>query len=258
MVEKICDTIRGILYSKLPKNAKNEVVVYDRPIKNWLIGDRDIVPSDTAVMLSGTTVNIKDVAFGIRELEYRITLTVFASADDQETSARFSMEMARIIHAALFPHVRMWVMELCPLCGKFPLTPEHYTLDHGTLLAPYIAAAETAFEDLWEETHDASVAAPEPPDSGVAVDAFLRLYEDVRNSVVVPGLSARALSNIQGMQRDLTDPIRLLYGVQTSDLKPSDDGKGQQLLHTAQFTISAKELMKYPSFGPDNVPTTAV
>ena len=258
MVEKIYDTIRGILYSALPKNAKNEVVVYDRPIKNWLIGDRDVVPSDTAVMLSGTTVNAKDVAFNIRELEYRITLTVFASADNQETSERLSLEMARIIHAVLLSHYRMWVIDLCPICGKFALSPEHLTIDHTALLAPYVTAAENALDDLWEETHDVSVAAPTPPASGVAADAFLRLYEDVRNDVVVTGLSTKARSNIKAMQRDLIEPIRLLYSVVMTDVKPSDDGKGQQLLHTAQFTISARELVKYPSFGPDNVPTTAV
>ena len=31
MVERIYDTLKGILYNDLPKNAKDQVVVYDRP-----------------------------------------------------------------------------------------------------------------------------------------------------------------------------------------------------------------------------------
>ena len=35
MVERIYDTLKGILFTDLPKNNKDQVVVYDRPILGW-------------------------------------------------------------------------------------------------------------------------------------------------------------------------------------------------------------------------------
>ena len=51
MVEKIYDTLKGILYNDLPKDAIGNVVIYDRPVRNWFIGDRDVKPANLSIMI---------------------------------------------------------------------------------------------------------------------------------------------------------------------------------------------------------------
>ena len=95
------------------------------------------------------------------------------------------------------------------------------------------------------------------PASGLATEAFYRVYEAVGAGISVTYLPSTARTNILAMRRDFVDPIRLIYDVTCSDTKPSDDGRGQQLLKNGQITLSAKELVKQTIYGPDNVPTTA-
>jgi hypothetical protein len=132
MIEKIYDTIRGILYSDFPKDNTGTPYVYDRQIANWFFGDRKVVPSPLGVILKGTTSNIKDVGFGLREIEYSIGLQFYSSNDDQETSERVIQEVSRIAHSILKKHRSMWVCDLCPFCGKLPLSPIHY-IDTGVV-----------------------------------------------------------------------------------------------------------------------------
>ena len=51
MVERIYDTLKGILYNDMPKNAKDQVVIYDRPVLGWYFGDRDVKPSNLSLIL---------------------------------------------------------------------------------------------------------------------------------------------------------------------------------------------------------------
>jgi len=257
MVERIYDTLKGILYTDLPKNNKDQVVVYDRPILGWYFGDRDIKPSNLSIIFYGTSVPIKDISLGLQEYEHRITIGVDAGADNVEISERLVQEATRLVLAVLRRHRRMWVVETCPICSKFALTPRHFTEDHSTLLSPYVTAAQNNFDTLWAETHDASVTAPTLPASGLASEAFLRMYDAVGLGTTVSGLSTNAKNNILSMQRDFVEPIRLLYNVTCSDNKPSDDGRGQALLKSGQITLTAKELVKQTIYGPDNVPNTA-
>jgi hypothetical protein len=132
MIEKIYDTIRAILYSDFPKDSTGTPYVYDRQIANWFFGDRKIVASPLGVILKGTTSNIKDIGFALREIEYSIGLQFYSSNDDQETSERVVQESARIAHSILKNHRTMWVCDLCPFCQKFPLSPIHY-IDTGVI-----------------------------------------------------------------------------------------------------------------------------
>ena len=61
MVEKIYDTLKGILYNDLPKDAIGNVVIYDRPVRNWFIGDRDVKPANLSIMIYSANLNIKDI-----------------------------------------------------------------------------------------------------------------------------------------------------------------------------------------------------
>jgi len=148
-------------------------------------------------------------------------------------------------------------MEPCPICGKFMLSPRHYAIDHNAIFSSYSSASQTNFDNLWAETHDASVSSPTLPASGLAAESFLRVYEAVGAGTTVSGLTSAATKNILRMKSDYVDPIRILYDVTCNDIKPSDDGRGQALLKNGTINITAKELVKQTIYGPDNVPTTA-
>jgi hypothetical protein len=92
MVERIYDTLKGILYNDLPKNAKDQVVVYDRPIIGWYFGDRDVKPSSLSLIFYGTSIPLKDVSLGLQEYEHRITIGVDAGADNVDLSERIIQE----------------------------------------------------------------------------------------------------------------------------------------------------------------------
>ncbi len=94
-------------------------------------------------------------------------------------------------------------------------------------------------------------------DGGVAAAAFLKLYEDVRNNVTVAGLSTEIKNRILLYQANKVRPVRLLYNVNLGDIKPSDGGMETQLLHGAEFSLVAKELIQQEYYGPNNVPTDA-
>ena len=257
MVERIYDTLKGILYNDLPKNAKDQVVVYDRPIIGWYFGDRDVKPSSLSLIFYGTSTPLKDVSLGLQEYEHKITIGVDAGADNVELSERLVLEATRLVLSVLRRHRRMWVLEPCPICGKFMLSPQHYSIDHNAIFSSYSAAAQTNFDNQWAETHDASVSAPTLPSSGLAAESFLRVYEAVGAGTTVSGLNTESRKNIQQMQNDYVDPIRILYDITCSDVKPSDDGRSQALLKNGTITVTAKELVKQTIYGPDNVPTTA-
>lgn len=257
MVEKIYDTLKGILYNDLPKDAIGNVVIYDRPVRNWFIGDRDVKPANLSIMIYSANLNIKDIAFGLQEYEYKIIIGVDAGADETELSERIALEGNRLIISALRKHRRMWVVDLCPICSKQSLSPVHFTSAHPTILNSYVSTATTNFQNSWNITHTNAYPAPTLPASGLATEAFYLMYEDVRNNVVVNNLPTAAKNNILSMQKDNVEPIRMLYDCVVSDNKPSDDGRGQALLKTGQITFTAKEVVKQTIYGPDNVPSTA-
>ena len=257
MVERIYDTLKGILYNDMPKNAKDQVVVYDRPILGWYFGDRDVKPSNLSIIFYGTSIPIKDVSLGLQEYEHKITIGIDAGADNVELSEGLVLEASRLVLSVLRRHRRMWVLEPCPICSKFMLSPQHYTIDHNNIFSYYSNLSQTNFDNLWSQTHDSSVTSPGLPASGLATEAFYRVYDAVGAGISVTYLPSSARTNILAMRRDFVDPIRLIYDVTCSDTKPSDDGRGQQLLKNGQITLSAKELVKQTIYGPDNVPTTA-
>jgi hypothetical protein len=256
MLEKIYETIRGILFYKMPKNAEGHVVVYDHVLEGWHLGDRDVLPSNLSIIIYGSSENIGDAAFGMQEIEHRITIGISAGSNQTENSEKLVQELARLVYYSLKDYRVMWIMDLCPICQKWALTPEHFTNQHNTILSPFVTAAQSAFSTLWAETH--SSPSPAPLASGIAADAFLRMYEAVRNDTSVTNLTEEARLNIKQMQKDLLSPIRLIYGVKISEAKPSDDGRGQQLLKQGQFTLTARELVPIVNAGPDSVPIEAV
>jgi hypothetical protein len=257
MLERVFDTIQGIIYNDLPKNSASKVVVYDRPIEHWFVGERQIKPSNISITLSGSSSPLTDVSFGFQEFEHTINIDIDAGSDNVDSSERIIQEATRLMMQSVRRHRRIWVLEICPICEKFALSPEHYTIAHNSLLSPYVTAAGTAFTTNWNITHSASVAAPTLPNSGLATEALYRLYEDVKNNVVVAGLSDSSKRRFLRMSADFVEPVRMLYNVRCTQNEFSDNSTGKQLFKSGKITVQAKELVRIEEYGPDNVPTTA-
>lgn len=258
MLERVYDTLQGILYYELPKDYDGNVVIYDRKVYNWFIGDREVRPSNLSIIFHGSSSPLKDIALGLQEFTHKVTITVEAGADNNNISERLIQEGSRLLLQALRKHRRIWVVDYCPICTKFTLSPEHFLIDHAALLEPYRSAVVSEFNTLWQETHPASIPPPTLTNSGLSNESFLRMYEAVRNGEAVTGLSTIARKNIVRMQSDFVDPVRMLYDVNVNDTTPSDDGLGKQLTKTGTLTLLAKELVRQTDYGPDNVPTTAI
>lgn len=257
MLEQVYETVRGILFSELPKNSSGNAVVYDREIKHFLLGDQEPIPEQPAIVIRGSTTKPQKYAQNTYKLTHTITIQTWAQNDTKETAERISQEMAREIFEALLPHKRIWVMVKCPICNKKIMSPLHFTLAHSTLFAPYVSLVESNLTNTWLETHPSSDTIPSFVDSGIARAAYDLLDADVKNDISVANLSQEAKDRIIFYQNDKRKAIRLLYNVDITDIKPSDDGMGKQILHSAEFSLTLEELIKQNSYGPDNVPTDA-
>jgi len=257
MLERVYDTLRGILFHELPKNAKGEAVIFDRPVTGFYIGEASVRPNAISIVFKGASSPLKDISFGLQEFEHNIGIEINVGADNVETTERVTQEATRIILSILRKHRRIWVVEICPICEKFTLSPSHFTIDHSNVLNSYATTVTNEFNALWAETHPANLAAPTLPDSGKSAEAFIRMYNDVGAGTTVANLSTKARNNILRMNADNVEPVRMLYDVLCNDNKSSDDATGKQLFRSGNITITAKELVRQIYFGPDNVPTTA-
>lgn len=257
MLERVYDTLRGILYHELPKNAKDQIVIFDRPVTGFYIGEQGVKPNAISFTFKGSSSSLKDIAFGLQEFEHTITIEISVGADNIETTERVTQEAVRLVLSILRKHRRMWVVDYCPICKKFALNPQHFTLDHNDILSTYATTVTSEFNNLWNDTHDPNIAPPSLPASGLAAEAFIRMYNDVGAGVSVANLSTTSRSNILRMRADNVEPIRLLYDVICNDNKGSDDATGRQLFRNGTVVIRAKELIRQLYYGPDNVPTTA-
>ncbi len=257
MLERVYDTIKGILFYEFPKNNNNQAVVYDRPITGFYVGDVGVKPNALSITIKNGSSSLKDIAMGLQEYEHSITIEINAGGDNIELTERVTQEATRIILSIMRKHRRMWIVDLCPICGKSSLSPQHFTIDHSSLLSSYVSAVNSEFSTLWGQTHPASITVPTIQPSNLAAEAFLRLYNDVGAGTTVAGLTANQTTNIRRMISDNIEPVRFLYDVICNDNKPSDDATNKQLYRSGTLTITAKELVKQTQYGPDNVPTTA-
>ena len=97
MQQNIYETFQAILFSEMPKNAAGNVIIFDREIKGWNIGDRKLKPALPAISIFGQTLNQKEVATLTYEIEHSITLKLELAQDDQTTTAAILQEFERLI-----------------------------------------------------------------------------------------------------------------------------------------------------------------
>jgi hypothetical protein len=257
MLEQVYETVRGILFHELPKNGDGKTVVYDRVIKQFLLGDQEVIAEQPAIVIKGSTSKPQKYAQNVYKLTHTLTIQTWSQNDTKEIAEKVSQEMARLVYEAMLPHRRIWVMVKCPICNKKIMSPLHFTTAHNILFDPYVTTVETALTNTWLETHPSTDPVPPFVDSGIAKAAYDLLDNDVRNLVNVPNLANDAKNRILYYQSDKRRAVRLLYNVDITDIKPSDDGMGKQILHASEFSLTFEELVKQTSYGPDNVPTDA-
>jgi hypothetical protein len=123
-----------------------------------------------------------------------------------------------------------------------------------TYINSYVTNVINQINGFWQETHTTS--SPTYYDwAGVAFQAIQELSSDWAAGIQTSGTWTSNMNNIITNKVNL---MRLLQSVQVGDIKPSDDGIDQAFLHTAEFTIKAKEIINVSSYGPNNVNVNAV
>ena len=255
MQQSIYETFQAILFLEMPKNDANNIIIYDREVKGWSLGDRRLKPATPAIVIYGTSLNKKEIATFTYEIEHTITIKLETGNDDQTTSAAVLQEFERLVNEIFNSHRQIWVLDKCPVCMKKTLSPEHYLLEHSDLFQSYADTAVTNLETLWAETHITTM--PEISNSRKASLAFDGLFSDIKNNRPVERLNAETKRAFDFMIKNKMKPIRLLYDVKISDVKPTDNGIDKQTYHIGEITIRAMELTRVSSIGPDNVSTDA-
>lgn len=257
MLEDVFETLRGIIWDEMPKNSSGQPTIYDQVVKKWYLGQVVLPGTDTpaVVIRAEQPSDPQDVSFGTREYTHNLVVEVYVQAAKRENSERFAQEGARLLNRILNRHRRMWVVGICPICQKSTLSPEHFTIEHDDILAPFVTQVESEFAAVWSATH--STSAPSLADSALAAAAFLKMYDSIvdETTPVVTNLTADARSRILVYKTKERAPVRLLYDVVVGSVKTSDGGEQQQLLFKSEFSLAAKELLRITEYGPDNVPT---
>jgi hypothetical protein len=256
MLEQILDNFRAIIYNNLPKNSLGNPYIMDREIKHYYFGDRTIIEETPSLLFTGKKTDEKKKADGIYELTHNISIGYWEQGSRNEISARRIFEFTRLIYENIKSQRIMWVTSPCPICLKKFLSPVHITTDHVGITSSYVTTATTNLNNLWLESHFSGDTAPTFPSSGIAYEAFNLLYNDVVNNVTVPGITTSMWSNFQTANTNKLKILRLVYDIQYSDIT-LEDFKEKQLLTGGEFSITMKETVYAPTFGPDNVDTTA-
>jgi hypothetical protein len=255
MQQNIYETIQAILFTEMPKNESGNVVVFDREIKGWNLGDRKLKPALPAISIFGQNFTKKEITTLTYEIEHTITVKLEVAQDDQTITAAVLQEFERLVHDVFSNHRQIWVMSQCPFCMKKTLSPEHFAIEHNNIFSPYVTTATTNAEAIWNQTHTSSM--PPLNSSRTAIMAFDLIYDDVKNNRPVNGLTADQKRNLDFVISTKMKPVRLLYDVKISDIKPTDNGIDKQTFHIGEINIHANEISRVKSSGPNNVSTEA-
>jgi hypothetical protein len=253
MQQNIYETFQALLFLEMPKNSAGNIVIFDREIKAFNLGDRRIKPAVPTITIYGSALNRKEVSTLTYETEHTITIKLETGNDDQTLTAKILQEFERLINQAFLSHRQIWVMDQCPVCLKKALSPRHFILEHPDIFSSYETSELANLEAIWDETHTTSI--PAIPASRSATMAFYAVLEDIRNNRPVARLDAAGKRAFEFVLSTKMNPIRLLYDVKISDVKPTDNAIDKQTFHTGEITIRAMELTRALASGPDNVST---
>jgi hypothetical protein len=255
MQQSIYETFQAILFLEMPKNDAGNIIVFDREIKGWSLGDRRLKPATPAIVIYGSSLNKKEITTLTYETEHVITIKLETGNDDQAISASLLQEFERLVNEVFLEHRQIWVIDKCPICMKKTLSPQHFLIEHSDIFQSYADNAVADLEALWAETHTTTM--PTIAESRKASLAFDGVLEDIKNNRPIERLNAESKRAFDFMVKNKMKPIRLLYDTKISDIKPTDNGIDKQTYHIGEITIHALEVTRIPSSGPDGVSTDA-
>ena len=253
MQQNILETFQAILFSEMPKNKSGNIIIFDREIKGWNLGDRKLKPAIPAITLFGKSINRKEIATLTYELEHTITIKLETGNDTQTISAAVLQEFERLVNEIISYHRQIWVMTACPFCMNRTLSPEHFILQHNDIFADYLTEANANVEAVWNQTH--STAMPALKNSRKAIMALDLILDDIRNNKPVKNITDEQKRALEFILSTKMKPVRLLYDVKIADINPTDNSIDKQTFHTGEISIQASELSLIPASGPDNVST---
>jgi hypothetical protein len=128
-----------------------------------------------------------------------------------------------------------------------------------TFMWQYASGIKSVLDNYWLETHPSG--SPQYYDwAGIAYQAVVAMTEDWKAGIKNSNITSNSvwLSNLNNTVNNNVDLVRYLQDIQVGDIKPSDDGMDTNLLHTAEFTLKAREIISVDQFGPNNVNVNAV
>ena len=237
---------------EFPNNTDGKPVVINDVVAGFQVGDTDISAAKAPTLIfQPINTSSADKLNGSKELTHKIKISCWYMSSNTAQTQRRLLEMTRLVYEAMLNHRLVWVTFPCPICKSSIFTPQHYTIAHSAIMAPYVTDSNAHWSSIWAETKSGS--APSRSADAVAADAFLRLVTDVQNNVSVSGLSNEAKDNILYNISVDRRVIRFMYEVTLADL--TIDEMAKENLRGAHFTLTAKELIRQSTYGPQNVPT---
>jgi hypothetical protein len=107
----------------MPKNDAGNIIVFDREIKGWSLGDRRLKPATPAIVIYGSSLNKKEIATLAYETEHVITIKLETGNDDQVISASLLQEFERLVHEIFSTQVIPSAEATCANAGPGTTSP---------------------------------------------------------------------------------------------------------------------------------------
>jgi hypothetical protein len=128
-----------------------------------------------------------------------------------------------------------------------------------TVFDSYITTVVNNVNSFWAETHSSSTT-PYYDWVGIAYQAVQMFMSDWEAGFKPGNIISNTVwnGNLNSAVSNKADLMRLLQDVKISSITPSDDGVETAFLHTAEFTLTGKEIISVDQFGPNNVDVDAV
>lgn len=253
MQQNILETFQAILFSEMPKNKSGNIIVFDREIKGWNLGDRKLKPATPSISIFGKAISNKEIATFTYEIEHSVTIKLETGNDTQTISAAILQEFERLVNEIFLSRRQIWVMTACPFCMKRTLSPEHFINEHNDIFSDFVSTATTNVENVWNQTHATSM--PPLKNSRKALMALDLILDNIRNNKPVKNINDEQKRALEFILSTKMRPVRLLYDVKISDITPTDNAIDKQTFHTGEISLKALEIQTIPSSGPDNVST---
>lgn len=129
-----------------------------------------------------------------------------------------------------------------------------------TVINNYVTNVINQVNTYWQETHGTGTYPTYLDWPGVAYQAVQQFVSDWAAGIQPSGIlnNSAWTQKINSIASNYVNLMRLLQDIQIGEIIPSDDGVEKAFMHSAEFTLRAKEIISVDTFGPNNVDVNAV